>query len=427
MQFKKESLEVRRLRESVQELSILNEIATAVSGLLELEQVVDLIVHKCVKHLNVEQGTITLLEDQSSEKPFQTMVRKIDDTESQIPYHFGVQLSGWMLQNKKPLVVNDFSTDNRFKILRESDFSIKSLLSVPLTVKGNMMGLLNLFNKKSPDGFSDNDKRILSIIAAQSAQVIESARLYKQEQALRIIEEDLRISREIQAQLLPKSTPVIEGFDIAGYSLSAREVGGDYYDYIQIDRENLALCLGDISGKGIPAALIMANLQATLRAQAHLTLSCSKCLERSNKMLFHSTAIDKFATLFYAVVNASDRTLTYTVAGHTPPVYMTASGNHRLLEVGGTVLGFLENSDYQEETLQLEPGDLLVAYSDGITEAVDFEDNFFEEWRLVEVVRKHREKSSREIIDEILQAVAGFSRGGDPNDDMTLLVIKRKT
>jgi len=189
LKFKKESSEVQRLRESVQELSILNEIAIAISGVWVLDQVVNMIVHKCVKHLNVEQGTITLLEDQSSDTPFQTMIRKIDDKESQIPYHFGVQLSGWMLQNRKPLIVNDFSSDDRFKLFGESNFSIKSLLSVPLMVKGNMIGLVNLFNKKNNNGFTENDQRILSIIAAQSAQVIESARLYKQEQTLRLVED----------------------------------------------------------------------------------------------------------------------------------------------------------------------------------------------------------------------------------------------
>ncbi len=424
--FRKESAEVKRLRESVQELSILNEIATAISGVWELDQVIDLIVHKCVKHLNVEQGTVTLLDEQSTDKPFQTMIRKIDDRESQIPYHFGVQLSGWMLQNKKPLIVNDFSSDTRFKILNDADFPIKSLLSVPLNVKGSMIGLVNLFNKKDRKGFTDNDKRILSIIAAQSAQVIESARLYKQEQTLRAIEEDLRIAREIQGQLLPKETPVVEGYDVAGFSVSAKEVGGDYYDFIPINDDELALCLGDISGKGVPASLIMANLQATLRGQSFATGSCSECLEKSNTMLYHSTAIEKFATLFYSVLNSDTNELTYSIAGHNPPIFMRPDGSSKLLEIGGTVLGFLEKACYEQETIKMVPGDMLTIYSDGITEAGDHDEKYYEEWRLIEALKKYRNLPGCDIIDKVIAEVLEFSKGGVQNDDMTLLIIKRE-
>jgi len=420
-------LEVRRLRESVHELSILNEIAIAVSGVWELDQVVDLIVRKCVKYLNVEQGTITLLEDQDSDTPFQTMIRKVDEKKSQIPYHFGVQLSGWMLQNRKPLIVNDFSSDNRFKMLGKTNFSIRSLLSVPLTVKGNMIGLVNLFNKKTKEGFTENDQRILSIIAAQSAQVIESARLYEQEKTLRLIEEDLRIAREIQRQLLPKETPKVAGYDIAGVSRSAKEVGGDYYDFIPLKQNQLAFCLGDISGKGVPASLIMANLQATLRGHAHSSKSCSQCLEKVNTQLYHSIDIQKFATLFYALLDSEKNEITYTVAGHNPPIYLTSTGDVKLLEEGGTVLGFLEKTLYDEETIAMNTGDLLAIYSDGITEAGDHEKKYFEEWRLIELLQNHKNKTSRDIIDIIMQEVDTFSQGGAPNDDMTLLILKRIT
>ncbi len=426
MKIKNESLEVQRLRKSVQELSMLNDIAIAINGIWELDQIINLIVHRCVKHLQVEQGTITLLEDQNSDTPFQTMIRKIDDTESQIPYHFGVQLSGWMLQNKKPLIVNDFASDNRFKILGQSNFSIKSLLSVPMKVKGKMIGLLNLFNKKNDTGFSENDQRILSIIAAQSAQVIESARLYKQEQTLRLLEEDLLVAREIQKQLLPKQAPKVSGYDIAGYSLSAKEVGGDYYDFINIDDDNLVLCLGDISGKGIPASLIMANLQATLRGQAYSSSSCSQCLEKSNTLLYHSTDIQKFATLFYSVLNSKTNKLTYSIAGHNPPIFLSADNEVKMLEVGGTVLGFLEKTTFKEETLEMQPGDILAIYSDGITEAGDHDEEYYDEWRLIDALKKHKDKSCYDIIGKIIEEVEDFSKGGVQNDDMTLLIIKRE-
>jgi len=421
----RDKIELERLREAVQELSILNDIATAVSGLWELDQVVDLIVHKCVKNLNVEQGAIMLLDDETSDKPFQTMIRKIDKSESKVPYHFGIQLSGWMLQNKKSLLVNDFQSDNRFKIFGKMDFSIKSLLSVPLNVKGRMIGCLNLFNKRTETGFTQNDQRILSIIAAQSAQVIESTRLYKKEKELRSLEEDLLVAHEIQNQLLPKELPQIDGYDIAGLSISAKEVGGDYYDFIPINDDHLAFCLGDISGKGIPASLLMANLQATLRGQAFSTFSCSEVLRKSNTFLYHSTDIQKFATLFYAVLNTKTNELTYSIAGHTPPMYLPDNGKLIKLDVGGTVLGFLEHTNYEEDKMIMQPGDLLVIHSDGITEAGDHEVEDYDEWRLEKAIEKHKNKSSQQIIDEIIKEVRTFTMGFQ-QDDMTLIVIKRK-
>ena len=332
--------EVQRLRNSIKELSILNEIATAINGVWELEELVDLIVRKCVKHLHVEQGAVMLLEDEKSDKPFQTMVRRIEDSQSTVPYHFGVQLSGWMLKNRKPLLVNDFQKDDRFQVTEDVDFSIHSLLSVPLMVKGRMIGLLNVFNKRMGGKFTEDDQRILSIIATQSAQVLEQARLYKQEKELRRLEEDIRVARDIQRKLLPKEDPDAQGFDVAGYSIPAKEVGGDYYDFIRIDEHKIALCLGDISGKGIPAALLMANLQATLRGQAVNCASCAECLKKSNRFLFHSTNIQKFATLFYAILDTDQGGICYSRAGHPPPIYLTVDGKMEKLETGGMVLGF---------------------------------------------------------------------------------------
>jgi sigma-B regulation protein RsbU (phosphoserine phosphatase) len=418
--------EVQRLRNSVKELSILNEIATAINGVWELEELVDLIVRKCVKYLHVEQGAVMLLEDEKSDKPFQTMVRRIEDSQSTVPYHFGVQLSGWMLKNRKPLLVNDFQNDDRFQLTEDVDFAIHSLLSVPLMVKGRMIGLLNVFNKRMGGDFTEDDQRILSIIATQSAQVLEQARLYKQEKELRRLEEDIRVARDIQRKLLPKEDPRAQGFDVAGYSIPAKEVGGDYYDFIRIDEHRIALCLGDISGKGIPAALLMANLQATLRGQAINCTSCAECLKKSNRFLFHSTNIQKFATLFYAILDTDKGQICYSRAGHPPPIYLTADGKMDKLETGGMVLGFQEEASYKEDCFSLNKDDLIVIYSDGLTEAGDPMEESFDEWRLEEAVENNRHKTSREIIESIIDTVQDFTGQDIQRDDMTLVVIKKE-
>ncbi|HKJ67279.1 MAG TPA: GAF domain-containing SpoIIE family protein phosphatase, partial [bacterium] len=403
-----ETNEIQRLRAAVQELAVLNDIATAISSVYELDQVVELIVLKCVKHLKVEQGAVMLLEDEQSSNPFQTMVRQADSQTEIIPYHLGVQLSGWMLQNQKPLIVNDFQHDERFNVGTHLEFPIRSLLSVPLRLQGRMIGLLNVFNKRDESGFKEEDQRLLSIIAAQSAQVIENARLYEEEQVLMRMEEDLRVAYEIQVNLLPESNPEIPGYDIAGKSIPARKVGGDYYDFIQINEDRWAFCLGDISGKGVPASLLMANLQATLRSQTLFGSSCKESLTRSNKLLYHSTDIQKFATLFYGILDCERHHIEYSKAGHEAPFLFSKNSDVRRLNTGGTILGFMENSAYKEETISFKPGDVLVIYSDGITEAMNEEEEQFGEEGLEPVIREHIDLPAEHLIGKIVEAARAF-------------------
>ncbi len=417
--------EIQQLRMAVQELGILNEIATAISGVLELDQVVDLIVQKCIKHLQVEQCAVMLLEEEQSEKPFQTMVRKVNSDQSIVPYHFGVQLSAWMLKHRKPLLVNDFERDQRFHVNTTSAFPVHSLLSVPLQLKGQMIGLLNVFNKQSPEGFTPDDQRLLTIIATQSAQVIENARLYQKEITLSRIEEDLQLAREIQRNLLPKSNPQIPGYEIVGRTKPAREVGGDYYDFIPVDDATLAFCLGDISGKGIAGALLMSNLQATLRGQTGKHNSCAECLKQSNMFLYQCTDILKFATLFYGVIDTQSHQVSYSKAGHIPPMLVRSNGDVQRLEAGGTVLGFLPDSEYKEETIRLEPGDLLIVFSDGITEAYNADEDPFDEERLYDVIQTNKDHTAVQLMDDIISEVKTFTGQAVQQDDMTLLIVRR--
>ncbi len=267
--------ENRRLRLAIEELSVLNDIATAIASTQSLNEVVNLIIQKCVKHLKVEQGAVMLLDEQDQSKPLHTIVRKQDTEANVLPYRLDNQLAGWMIKNKTALLINDLSADHRFRDISDAKFSIHSVVSVPLILKGRMIGLIAVFNKKGDTLFSDDDLRLLSIIAAQSAQVIENARLYEEEQALLRLQEEMRMAREIQMNLLPHTAPHIPGYDIAARTIPAKEVGGDYFDFLLLNDHLFALGVGDVSGKGMPAALLMANLQATLRGQAAPGVSLS--------------------------------------------------------------------------------------------------------------------------------------------------------
>lgn len=418
--------ENQRLKAAIEELSILNDIATAINSAVSLETLIEKIVHKCIKHLGAEQGTVTLLESSEQNSPFRTMIRSTDTSRDILPYHLDTQLTGWMLKNKKPLLINNFQDDDDFQTVHSDDYPIRSLLSVPLILKGRLIGSLNVFNKRTAGGFTEGDKRLLAIIATQSAHVIENSRLLEEQQVLELMQEEMRLACKIQMDLLPSDAPVIAGYDLAGRSIPAKAVGGDYFDFIQLDEHRIAVCLGDVSGKGMPAALLMANLQATLRGQAGEVISAEHCIRHSNAMMFKNTDIDKFVTLFYGILHSGQHALCYCNAGHNYPFLFHADGGHSRLDVGGLVLGALEKFDFKEETIPLQPADTLVIFSDGISEAQNEEGEDFGEERLAEVIGAAADTNAVGIIDRVMDAVHAFTGDRPQFDDMTILVVKRK-
>jgi serine phosphatase RsbU (regulator of sigma subunit) len=418
--------ENQRLKEAIEELKILNEIATAIGSAMSLDEVMELIIQKCLKHLRAEQGAVMVLDPEAKERRFHTVIRKADRSEMALPYRLDTQLVGWMLKNVKPLVSNDLSTDRRFRAAHKGDHGIRSILSVPLLLKGSMIGVLNVFNKRTPEGFSPADRRLLAIIATESAQVIENSRLCEEEKALLRMQEEMRLAYKIQMNLLPVRAPHVKGYDIAGKTIPAKDVGGDYFDFIVIDDRRLGLCLGDVSGKGMPAALLMANLQATLRSHALQPLEPCECLSRSNDLIFRSTDDDRFVTLFYSVLDSKEHKLSYCNGGHNPPLLIGAAGEPRHLKVGGTVLGTFARWSYGGETVCMSPGDILLVYSDGITDAANSSDEEFEEMRLLQAVVEHRSEPADTIIDAVLDTVRLHTGDASQLDDMTLVVVKRR-
>lgn len=420
-QLQAENLQLQR---AVQELAIINEIATAINSTMTIEQIVQLMVQKCVKHMNVEQASVMLLEDSDPSKAFHTMVRQSDSRSEVLPYRLNNQLTGWMLKNKTPLIVNDLLSDPRFVKDESVQLSISSLLSVPLVSKGEMIGIITVFNKKNGE-FDNNDKRLLSIIATQSAQVIENARLLEEEQQLFIFQEELRTAAEIQNKLLPQEPPTIECFDIAGKSIPAKTVGGDYFDFMKTDYQQLMFCLADVTGKGLPAALLMANTQATIRGQAINISSPAKSVANANRLIHYNTGMGKFVTLFYGLLDCHKFQIKYCNAGHDHPMLFRNGKLHDRLTTGGLVLGFLPEYDYQEDVISLVPGDVLVIYSDGVTEAMNENEEEFGEDRLQEIVEKNYHLSATDMVEHIISEVRDHAGRVSQSDDITLLVIRR--
>jgi len=418
--------ENRRLKIAIEELSALNDVATAITSNQSVEEVIDLIVRKCIKHLKVQQAVVMLLDERDEANPFHTMIRKQDSISDFMVYRLDTQLTGWMLKNRSPLLVNNFKEDSRFKYVVKEGFPINTLLSVPMLLKNKMVGLLTVFNKHSDSGFTIEDQRLLSILAAQSSHIIENARLYEREQTLIRLQEEMRLANDIQLNLLPKSNPQTAGYQIAGKSIPAKDVGGDYYDFIPLKDNHLAFCLGDISGKGIPAALLMANLQASLRGQTLMGIQCKECVAFTNNLLFNSTDNNKYATLYYGVLDIPQNKVTFCNAGHNEPILIDAAGNVTRLKEGGIVVGILPDIAYEEKTIEFPEDSILVVYSDGITEAMNVNEEEFGEEKLIELVNKNKKLAASDLINLIIKTVNDHAGNAEQMDDMTLVVIKRQ-
>jgi sigma-B regulation protein RsbU (phosphoserine phosphatase) len=415
--------ENRRLKRAVEELSVLNELARSIGASLNAKDIMDKIIRRALRSVGAEQGIVALVAKQPNDT-IKTVARAIVTSGTRRPLHLNESLLGWMYLNEKPLLINDLSNDERFQGLK-ADESVTSVLCVPLMIKSELKGVLAVYNKKGAGGFTEEDERLLGILAAQSAQIVENARLYEEEKAHSLLKQEIRLLSGIQAELLPKTSPNVPGYDIAGRNIPAQTVGGDYFDFIPVDSNQMCLCLGDVSGKGLPASLLMANLQATLRGQTHRDVTPSDCLKRCNTMLYRSTDPEHFATLFCGALDVEKHAMTYCNAGHNYPFLFSEGKEPMRLETGGVVLGILEQYAFEQGAVELKPGDLLVVFSDGITEAVDAEEVEFGEDKLAELAAAHRGDSSAELIQRTIEAVRQHASGRPQADDMTMVVLKR--
>jgi sigma-B regulation protein RsbU (phosphoserine phosphatase) len=414
--------EVKRLRRAVEELSILNDIARAISASLNAEEIMQTLIRKSIRAVNAEQGVITLVEEE--QKSMKTLIRTMVSSAGAPAFHMHQALIGWMHLNKKPLSVDDPANDARFRGV-QWDSNIKTLLCVPLIVKSELRGVLTVYNKKDGQSFNTDDQRLLAIISAQSAQVVENARLIEEEKLFIKMQQEVGLAAKIQQDLLPRSNPGLHGYDIFARTIAAQSIGGDYFDFIPMSDGRMAVCLGDVSGKGLPASLLMANLQATLRGQTLVAQHPSECLLRSNKLLFESTSPEKFATLFYGIIDTTHQSINYSNAGHDWPFLIGRDNSIRRFKTGGLMLGLIEQAAYEDEEVPIQVGDVLVVQSDGVSEAMNGNLEQFGEERLQSLILKHVNDTAEEIIDAVIKEVRQHAGAHPQSDDITMMVIKR--
>jgi phosphoserine phosphatase RsbU/P len=318
------------------------------------------------------------------------------------------------------------STDHEERAALEE---LRPELLIPLSLNEKVLGIMSLGPKQSEEPFSPTDLRLLSSVAAQTGLALGNGRLtdaIKEEVRLREKQNrELELGREVQERLFPQEYPAIVGLEYAGACRPALSVGGDYYDFIPMPNGGLGIAIGDVSGKGIPAALLMATLRAFLRGQAidHET-DLREVITNLNRLVFESSAPDRYATFFLGVFDSGSRFLNYVNAGHNAPMVIRLGGEVVRLEAGGTVVGLIPEGSWEQGRVKLEVGDLLVLFTDGISEAMNQAD---EEWgagRLIEAVRATRGSAPKTILENIVRSADGFVAGAPQFDDMTLIVAR---
>jgi len=295
--------------------------------------------------------------------------------------------------------------------------------------EGRMVGLLALGPRLSEEPYSGEDQRLLASVASQAGMALENFRLAEdiaeKLEAERRAAREMEIAKEVQTRLLPQTAPVLQTLECAGRCLQAARVGGDYYDFLELGRDRVALVLADVSGKGVHAALLVANLQAHLRSLIQLTRGATalvETLQQVNRVLWKSTAAEHYATLFVGVYDDSTRRLTYVNCGHNPPMLLRAGGSVDRLEATATVIGMFETWECAAREIQLAPGDFLAISSDGVTEAMLGEEEFGES-RFLDRLRQTRLLPLEQVVTAVFTAVQQFS-AGHQSDDLTLVVAR---
>lgn len=382
------------------ELDAVYEVGLAIASTLDLERLTDEILHRAVALLDARRGALYLLE--------------------QGEFRLVSTIGG----GAHPSFEDEGTHAKAAELLPEAQYP----LVTAILVEGKRKGLLAMADKESRQGvgpFSPQDQRSLELFANQAAIALENARLHRDALEKERLERDLQLAAEIQRRILPKGTPNVPGFEIAGWNRSAREIGGDYYDFIPLAGERLGVVLGDVSGKGVPAALLVSTLHSAIRLLIDRLDLGPALFDRLNKHILDSSAPNKFVTLIVGCLDPASGRFGYVNAGHNPGLVLRGDGAIDRLPAGGLPVGLLPTATFHTQDLELAPGDLLCLYSDGITECVSADDTEFGEDGLIEVLRRSPSRTLQEVVAWIDGAVTDFAGDGPQGDDQTVVLLRR--
>ena len=410
--------QIRRLEALINASKILN-------STLNLEKLLTLILDLAIKNLKAARGTIYLV-DADRKELWSKVLKGKDLVEIRLP--IGTGISGHVAKTGKTINLKDAWKDKRFfsGFDLRTGFQTKTMLCMPMRDRKNkIIGVFQILNKH--DGaFTKEDEHFLEAFSVHAALAIENARLHQDIVEKERIEKELEIAGAIQRRLLPKQLPSLTGYEIDAVARPSKNVGGDYYDLIMLADGKYAFVIADVSGKGVPAALLVSTLHASLHAYIDGAADLAQLVKRLNVVVHGNTEAERFITLFMAVLDPSDGTLTYVNAGHNFPfILRTQQSSIQPLSSTGLPLGMFDGVEFQQETVKLDPSEYLVLYTDGVTEAMNKSFDEYGESRLRQMMIGSGDKSASGFLGSIVSDVEKFVAGEPQSDDLTMLVLKR--
>jgi sigma-B regulation protein RsbU (phosphoserine phosphatase) len=409
-----------RITTEIKQRELLYEVGVRISSSLDLEEVMNLILQCLGQVVEYHAGGIFLVNPDTMEILRLTTRGYDPEMENRVGLKFGEGIVGWVAKNVKAVIVGDVSKDARYLNARPRT---RSEIVVPLLVDQRIVGVINLESDQS-DAFTEDDLDLINTFGSQAAISIERAKLHKEILDKRRLEAEVELARRIQRSFLPEVIPDIEGYDLSAINLPSEEVSGDYYDVIKVAEGQWGLVIADVFGKGIPASLVMASFRASLLAEIRNNYSIGTILSKVNRLIWESVEPERCVTACYGVLDAKAGILTYSNAGHLYPILVGKAGTRRLSK-GGMLLGAVRDGTYKEERVRISTGDLLLFFTDGLTEAENRYGAPFGEDRLLEAARSLIDRPCSDIVKGIHGVISEFT-GANLADDFTVLAVKSR-
>ena len=424
----------RFFREAYDAEQVLSDLSDQVRSMVETRPLIETVAARLSETLHIPQVAVLL----GGGGPYRPAYALGYEASPDVSFPLGTGTAKVLQQQNEPARV--YLDDPNSWIYREPGIGdndrsqleqLHSELLLPLSARDKLLGFISLGPKRSDEPYSRTDVRLLKSVAAQTGLALENARLMSaiaDEVAQRErLNREVEIAREVQERLFPQTLPPIEGVAYAGACRPALGVGGDYYDFLALPGGQLGIAIGDVAGKGIAAALMMASLQASLRGEAtRAPENLASLIANVNRLVYEASSANRYATFFYGQYNPATRLLTYVNAGHNPPMLFHKNGADwqvTRLETGGTVVGLLESFPYEQAAVRIAPGDILVAFTDGISEAMNNSDEEWGEEQLMQAAKSCAGSIPAEIIARLMQSADAFANGAKQHDDMTLVVL----
>lgn len=410
--------------------AVVDKISGAVTSLLDLRGILKRLAQTFTEDMFINTSSVMLLAPAGNAYQVYLAEGEKRGEVERVAFNRGEPLLEILEQVKREITKYDLLEDPRYKaVCEECEKNFDALhasLMMPLVFQGKVIGSINLGEKKSGKAYNRQDVDLLRTIANQGAVAIENARLFQENLEKQRMEEELNIARDLQMSMLPTACPEITGFEIAASSMPAREVGGDFYDFIEMGGDKAGLVIGDVTGKSVSGALVMSASRSVFRMLSEEALTVGDIMVRANRRIKKDIKTGMFVALLYAVLDARGRSVGLCSAGQTQPIHFSAeTGEAVLIETEGDnfPLGILDGPEYRETRLKLSPGDSVVFYTDGIVETMNAKDEMFGFDRLLQVVRKAGFMSADSLHKEILDSIKEFAGDAPQHDDLTVIVV----